>query len=42
MLKIIYLNYLEEIIEKNLNCLNSIKTSNKKLPLFNGATEIEN
>ena len=33
--------YLEEIIEKNLNCLNSIKTSNEKMPLFNGATEID-
>ncbi len=32
--------YLDEIIEKNLNCLNSIKTSNEKIPLFNGASEI--
>ncbi|MAV77209.1 MAG: hypothetical protein CMG02_02545 [Candidatus Marinimicrobia bacterium] len=33
--------YLEEIIRKNLVCLNSFKNSNKKIPLFNGATERE-
>ncbi len=31
--------YLEEIIEKNLVCLNSLNSPNKKLPLFNGSTE---
>lgn len=31
--------YLEEIIEKNLICLNSIATSKDDLPLFNGSTE---
>ena len=31
--------YLEEIIEKNLVCLNSFKNSSNKLPLVNGATE---
>ena len=31
--------YLEEIIEKNLVCLNSFKNSSNKLPLFNGSTE---
>jgi len=29
---------LEDIIEKNLNCINFIKTPNNCLPLFNGAT----
>ena len=33
-------DYLENIIEKNLNCLYNIATPNKKMPLFNGATEI--
>ena len=31
--------YLDDIIEKNLNCLNSIKTSRNETPLFNGNTE---
>ena len=30
--------FLEDIIEKNLICLNFIKTPNKQLPLFNGST----
>ena len=30
--------FLEDIIEKNLNCINFIKTPNDCLPLFNGAT----
>ena len=33
--------YLEEIIRKNLICLNSFCNSNKKIPLFNGSTERE-
>ena len=33
--------YLEEIIKKNLVCLNSFYNSNKKIPLFNGSTERE-
>ncbi len=32
-------DYLDEIIEKNLICLNSLKNDSKNLPLFNGATE---
>tara|TARA_B100000686_G_scaffold37852_1_gene39298 strand:+ start:2856 stop:4502 length:1647 start_codon:yes stop_codon:yes gene_type:complete len=32
-------DYLEEIIEKNLICLNSLNGPLKKLPLFNGSTE---
>ncbi len=32
-------DYLEEIIEKNLVCLNSVNSPLKKLPLFNGSTE---
>ena len=32
-------DYLEEIIEKNLICLNSLDNPLKKLPLFNGSTE---
>ena len=32
-------DYLTEMIEKNLVCLNSLNDSTKKLPLFNGATE---
>ena len=31
--------FLEDIIEKNLNCINFIKTPNDCLPLFNGANE---
>ena len=31
--------FLENIIEKNLNCINFIKTPNNQLPLFNGASE---
>ncbi len=31
--------YLEDIIEKNLVCLNSLNNPLKKLPLFNGSTE---
>ena len=36
--------YLDEIIDKNLVCLNSLNSPLKKLPLFNGSTEknIEN
>ena len=33
--------YLDEIIEKNLLCLNSLNNSNKNIPLFNGSTEKE-
>ena len=33
--------FLEDIIEKNLVCLNYIKTPNYHLPLFNGATILE-
>ena len=32
-------DYLEDIIEKNLICLNSLNSPVKKLPLFNGSTE---
>ena len=31
--------FLENTIEKNLNCLSFIKTPNNQLPLFNGASE---
>ena len=31
--------YLDEIINKNLICLNSFNNPSKKLPLFNGSTE---
>ena len=31
-------DYLDEIIDKNLNCLISILTPNHQLPLFNGST----
>tara|TARA_B100001029_G_scaffold179584_1_gene189721 strand:- start:1430 stop:3076 length:1647 start_codon:yes stop_codon:yes gene_type:complete len=31
--------YLDDIIEKNLICLNSFDNSSKNLPLFNGSTE---
>ena len=30
--------FLEDIIENNINCLHFIKTPNEQLPLFNGAT----
>jgi uncharacterized heparinase superfamily protein len=33
--------FLEDIIEKNLNCLHFIKTPNDQLPLFNGANIIK-
>ena len=33
--------YLEEIIRKNLICLNSFGSSNNRTPLFNGSTERE-
>ena len=32
--------FLEDIIEKNLNCIHFIKTPDDKLPLFNGATSL--
>ncbi len=32
--------FLEDIIEKNLNCIHFIKTPNDQLPLFNGAANI--
>ena len=32
-------DYLDDIIEKNLTCLNSFKNESKNLPLFNGTTE---
>jgi uncharacterized heparinase superfamily protein len=32
--------FLEDIIVKNLNCINHIKTPNGQLPLFNGATSV--
>ena len=31
--------YLENIVEKNLVCLNSVNNPSKKLPLFNGSTD---
>ena len=31
--------FLDEIIEKNLNCLSSLKTPTNQIPLFNGAVE---
>ena len=34
-------DYLDEIITKNLICLNSFYNSNNKIPLFNGSTERE-
>ena len=34
-------DYLEEIIDKNLSCLITIKTPINQMPLFNGATEIK-
>ena len=33
--------FLEDIIKKNLNCINFIKTPNESLPLFNGAESIK-
>ncbi len=33
--------FLEDIIEKNLSCINFIKTPDEQLPLFNGATCIK-
>tara|TARA_A100001015_G_scaffold218754_1_gene245932 strand:- start:2188 stop:3825 length:1638 start_codon:yes stop_codon:yes gene_type:complete len=33
--------FLEDIIEKNLNCIHFIKTPNGSLPLFNGATSLK-
>ncbi len=32
--------FLDDIIEKNLNCIHFIKTPDNQLPLFNGATSI--
>jgi len=32
--------FLEDIVEKNLKCINYIKTPNDRLPLFNGATSL--
>ena len=32
--------FLEDIIEKNLNCIHYIKTPDDQLPLFNGATSL--
>ena len=33
--------FLDDIIEKNLNCINFIKTPSECLPLFNGATSLK-
>jgi uncharacterized heparinase superfamily protein len=33
--------FLEDIVEKNLNCINFIRTPNDQLPLFNGANSIK-
>ncbi len=33
--------FLEDIIEKNLNCIHYIKTPDDRLPLFNGATSFK-
>ncbi len=33
--------FLEDIIEKNLDCINFLKTPNDCMPLFNGATSIK-
>ncbi len=33
--------FLEDIVEKNLNCINFIKTPNNTLPLFNGAVSFK-
>ena len=32
-------DYLNDIIDRNMICLNSLKNENKNLPLFNGTTE---
>ena len=32
--------FLEDIVDKNLNCIHYIKTPNNQLPLFNGATSL--
>ena len=32
-------DYLDEIVEKNLNCLGSMKTPENNLPLFNGGLD---
>ena len=32
-------DYLEDIIEKNITCLNSLNNPSEKLPLFNGVTD---
>ncbi len=32
--------FLEDIVEKNLNCIHYIKTPDNKLPLFNGASTL--
>jgi uncharacterized heparinase superfamily protein len=34
-------DFLDEIIEKNLNCIRNITTPDNKMPLFNGGTEIK-
>ena len=33
--------FLDDIVEKNLNCIHYIKTPNDKLPLFNGASSVD-
>ena len=33
--------FLEDIVEKNLNCIHYIKTPDDRLPLFNGATSFK-
>ena len=33
--------FLEDIIQKNLNCVDYIRTPNNKLPLFNGASSLD-
>ena len=30
--------FLQDIVDKNLNCIHFIKTPDEQLPLFNGAT----
>ena len=37
----IYSEFLEDIIEKNISCINFIKTPDDSLPLFNGATSLK-
>ena len=32
--------FLDDIVEKNLNCIHFIKTPDDQLPLFNGATSL--